>query len=51
MGVYRPPSTKEEEWNQVLNKLNEYIELAQVNGGYDTIILGGDLNFRTLSGI
>ena len=36
--VYRPPSTKDEEWNQAVDNLNEYIDMAELNSGYNMII-------------
>ena len=47
--AYRPPSTKNEEWTQAINNLNNQIEMVQSNGGYDTIIFGGDMNFPNLN--
>ena len=43
--MYRPPSTSNEEWSQALFNVNEAIELAQSNDGYETIIMAGDYNF------
>ena len=46
--AYRPPSTRNEEWAQAIENLNIQIEMVQANGGYDTIIFGGDMNFPHL---
>ena len=43
--IYRPPSTTNEEWSQALFVVNESIELAQANEGYESIVLSGDFNF------
>ena len=46
--VYRPPSTVNNEWSQAIEALDEAIELAQSNGEYDTVIVGGDFNFPNI---
>ena len=46
--IYRPLSTKNDEWSQALDKLNEQICMIQSNSGYDSIICGGDMNFLNL---
>ena len=43
--IYRPPSTSNEEWSNALSSINDYIELAQANEGYKTILVAGDFNF------
>ena len=48
ISIYRPPSTKSDEWSQALEKLNDEISMIQSNGCYDTIICGGDMNFPNL---
>ena len=46
--VYRPPDTTNEEWSQASTNLLQDVKLAQAYGGYQRVILGGDLNFKDI---
>lgn len=45
VSLYQPPDTKVQEWKCALETLSSEIELLQANGMYQTVLVGGDLNF------
>ena len=48
ISVYRPPGTNNIEWKQALTSLDREIKIAQSNGKYQRIFMGGDFNFPNL---
>ena len=48
ISIYRPPDTSYNEWNNAVSSLMEEVDLIQSNGGFQRVLLGGDLNFRDL---
>lgn len=48
ISVYRPPNTKNCEWDQAVEFIMTTIEFSQSNGDYNRIMMAGDFNFPTL---
>ena len=49
VGIYRPPDTKAEEWEDALSSLEESVDIAQAHSTkYSTVVVAGDLNFPTI---